>query len=93
MIATVGALRFALRREERTEAIPDLEGHPFAMMPDGTEVQLLDRNGESYLLVDHRRDVERATRIEFWECLDRGEGSVAGLFALTNATPARSIAS
>lgn len=87
MIATVGALRFALRREGHSGALPNFEGRPFVVMADGTEVQLVARDGESFLLVDHRRDIERATRIEFWECLDPGEGSVAGLFALTNTTP------
>ena len=85
MIATIGALRFALKREERSDALPDFAGRPFAILPDGTEVQLVERSGECYLLVDHRRDTELRTRVEFWECLDRGEGAVVGLYALTNA--------
>jgi hypothetical protein len=89
LIATVGALRFALKREECTVAMPDFVGRPFAIMLDGTEVQLLEREGKSFLLVDHRRDPALQTRIEYWECLDRGEGEILGLYALANTRLAR----
>ncbi len=85
MIATVGALRFALRREEHSATVPEFEARPFALMPDGTEIQLLNRNGENFLLIDHRHDADLRTRVEFWECLDRGEGSVTGLYTLANS--------
>jgi hypothetical protein len=84
LIATVGALRFAFRREEHADDSLGFEGRPFAIMPDGTEVQLLDQGGRIYLLVDHRRDPCSRTRIEYWECLDQGEGEIVGLYALAN---------
>lgn len=86
---SIGAIEFRLTSAPPEHALPALEGRPFALLDDGTEVQLLQAGAERYLLVDHRRDPERSFRVEFWECTATPELRLAGLWAVCDAVPSQ----
>lgn len=85
LTATIGAVRFRFSRLETDVIAPQFACEPFLILDDGTEVKLLERGRERYLLVDHRRDHSAAARIEFWEAMDAAEGGIAGLYAMCEA--------
>ena len=86
---SIGAIEFRLTSPSPGQSLPALEGRPFALLDDGTEVQLLHDGGERYLLVDHRRDPDLSSRVEFWECTATPELGLAGLWAICDANPSR----
>ena len=85
----LGAIQFRLSVPPPGHSLPATEGRPFGLLEDGTEVQLLQAGTERYLLVDHRRDPERSSRVEFCECTAMPELQLAGLWAVCDAQPSR----
>ena len=82
--SAVGALTLRLESVEH-RVFPALEAAPVGTLPDGTEVARIERDGELFLVVDHRRDPARPARVELWRPLVTPEEPIAGLYALCEA--------
>jgi hypothetical protein len=79
---TVGALRFMLHASARVR-LPELHARPL-LFAHGVELGVVDEDGASYLVVDHRADVDARARVEIWRPLVGCEGNVAGLVMIAD---------
>lgn len=88
VLCRLGALEFRLARVEH-QALPEMDSHPFLLLPDGTEVRRTTEGLTPYLVVDHRDDVAGMARVEYWETVNTAEAPVRGLITLCDALSRR----
>ncbi|MBI5948270.1 MAG: hypothetical protein HY875_09040 [Chloroflexi bacterium] len=81
---TVGPFHFRLQ-SSLTLAPPPFTAWPLLLDESGQSVGATMDGRDTFLIVDHRSNLERrAAHIEFWTTGEDGEGSLRGMFVLSD---------